>query len=109
MLPEAPLQDSAQKQTPAIGTKSPSRQNDAPVWLQRASLALLVVTCIYIGLLLVILPWSHYWQDNSFFVLLPERWVDWLQLGSVRGVVSGLGLLDIWIGLSEAVHWRSRR
>jgi hypothetical protein len=109
MLPEAPPQDAAQKQPPATGAKSPSRPSDAPVWLQRSSLALLVVTCIYIGLLLVILPWSHYWQDNRFFAFLPERWVDWLQLGSVRGVVSGLGLMDIWIGLSEAVHWRSRR
>jgi hypothetical protein len=86
-----------------------ARRDDAPMWLQRSALVLLVVTCIYIGLILAVLPWLPYWQENRFLALLPERWVAWLQQGSVRGVVSGLGLLDIWIGLSEAVHWRSRR
>lgn len=108
MLPEAPYQESPQKEPTRQG--GPARQpGEAPVWLQRSALVLLVVTCIYIGLAVVILPWTPYWQDNHFFSVLPERWVDWLQLGAVRGVVSGLGLLDIWIGLSEAVHWRSRR
>jgi hypothetical protein len=83
--------------------------NTPPVWLQRASLVLLVVTCIYIGLLLMVLPWSRYWQENHFLAMLPERWAAWLQSGAARGVVSGFGLLDIWIGLSEAIHWRSRR
>jgi hypothetical protein len=27
----------------------------------------------------------------------------------MRGLVSGLGLLDIWIGVSEAVHYRDHR
>jgi hypothetical protein len=27
----------------------------------------------------------------------------------VRGLISGLGLLDIWIGVSEAVHYRDHR
>jgi hypothetical protein len=115
MLPEAPIEEAARKRETSAEEKPPgkgnplARSDDAPMWLQRSSLVLLVVTCIYIGLLLVVLPWSHYWQENRFFAVLPERWVEWLQLGSVRGVVSGLGLLDIWIGLSEAVHWRSRR
>jgi hypothetical protein len=108
MLPEAPYQESPRKQ-PTRQDKTARQPGEAPLWLQRSSLVLLVVTCIYIGLLLVVLPWSHYWQDNHFFSMLPDHWVEWLQQGGVRGVVSGLGLLDIWIGLSEAVHWRSRR
>jgi hypothetical protein len=32
-----------------------------------------------------------------------------LHNGAVRGVISGLGLLDIWIGISEAVHYRDYR
>jgi hypothetical protein len=108
MLPEAPPQNAVQKE-PSAGVKPPVRREEAPVWLQRLSLVLLVVTCIYIGLLLLVLPWSHYWQDNRFFAMLPQRWVEWLELGSVRGVISGLGLMDIWIGVSEAVNWRTRR
>ena len=108
MLPEAPYQESPHKEPTRQG--KPRRQpGEAPVWLQRSALVLLVVTCIYIGLILVVLPWTPYWQENRFFAMLPERWAEWLGQGSVRGVVSGLGLLDIWIGLSEAVHWRSRR
>jgi hypothetical protein len=29
--------------------------------------------------------------------------------GAVRGFISGLGLLDIWIGVSEAVNYRDHR
>jgi hypothetical protein len=32
-----------------------------------------------------------------------------LHNGAVRGMISGLGLLDIWIGISEAVHYRDYR
>jgi hypothetical protein len=32
-----------------------------------------------------------------------------LDNGTVRGLISGLGLLDIWIGVSEAVHYRDHR
>jgi hypothetical protein len=108
MLPEAPYQESPHKQPTRQG--SPAREpGEAPVWLQRSALVLLVVLCIYIGLALIALPWTNFWTENHFFSMLPERWANWLKQGGVRGVVSGIGLLDIWIGLSEAVHWRSRR
>ncbi len=32
-----------------------------------------------------------------------------MRLGPVRGIISGLGLLDIWIGISEAIHYRDQR
>jgi hypothetical protein len=32
-----------------------------------------------------------------------------LHNGAVRGIISGIGLLDIWIGISEAVHYRDYR
>jgi len=32
-----------------------------------------------------------------------------LQRGWVRGVISGIGLLDMWIGVSEMVHYRDYR
>ena len=45
----------------------------APPWLQRSSLVVLVLTCIYLGLLLFFLPWSPYWKDNHLLAYLPER------------------------------------
>jgi hypothetical protein len=80
----------------------------APLWLQRSSLATLVVTCIYLGLMLVLLPWTPYWKENSLFGMLPQRAAYFMQTGAARGLASGLGLLDIWIGISELVQWRGR-
>jgi hypothetical protein len=81
----------------------------APVWLQRLSLIVLVLFCIYIGVLLAVLPWvPRYWDQNAWLLAHPGlRAV--LQQGWARGILSGFGLLDIWIGLSEAIHYRDYR
>jgi hypothetical protein len=81
----------------------------APVWLQRLSLFVLVLFCVYLGVLVMILPWwTRIWDRNEFILARP-----WLAAilhnGAVRGMISGLGLLDIWIGISEAVHYRDYR
>lgn len=87
--------------------------SDAPVWVQRVSVGILVVFCLYVGLLLFLLPWTRYWQENHYLLTLPS--LGPLSLGSLmssggmRGVVSGLGLLDIWIGISEIIHYREHR
>ena len=81
----------------------------APVWLQRLSLIVLVLFCVYIGALMVVLPWlPRYWDQNTWLLAHPAlRSV--LQQGWARGLLSGFGLLDIWIGLSEAFHYRDYR
>jgi hypothetical protein len=81
----------------------------APVWLQRLSLFVLVLFCVYLGVLVMVLPWwTRIWDRNEFILARP-----WLAMvlhnGAVRGMISGLGLLDIWIGVSEAVHYRDYR
>jgi hypothetical protein len=81
----------------------------APVWLQRLSLFVLVLFCVYLGVLVMVLPWwTRIWDRNEFILARP-----WLAAvlhnGAVRGIISGLGLLDIWIGISEAVHYRDYR
>lgn len=81
----------------------------APVWLQRLSLAVLVIFCFYIGGLVTLLPWSpRYWNGNGWIMSHPAV-ADWLLRGWVRGFVSGLGLLDLWIGVSELLHYRDVR
>ena len=81
----------------------------APVWLQRLSLVVLVLFCLYIGVIVTALPWlPQYWDRNGWLVAHPAiRTV--LEQGWVRGILSGLGLLDIWIGVSEAIHYRDYR
>ena len=81
----------------------------APVWLQRISLFVLVLFCVYLGVLVMILPWwSRVWDDNLWIQSRPAL-AAILHNGAVRGIISGLGLLDIWIGISEAVHYRDHR
>lgn len=81
----------------------------APVWLQRTSLFILVIFCLYLGAIVTILPWwSAVWDHNLFFTSHPRLW-SILRLGAVRGIISGLGLLDLWIGISEAINYRDHR
>lgn len=81
----------------------------APIWLQRVSLMVLVVFCLYLGGLLVYLPWSRAMWDHNALLLDFPRLHHSLTQGPVRGLVSGLGLLDLWIGLSEIVHYQEYR
>ena len=81
----------------------------APVWLQRLSLFVLVLFCVYLGVLVMILPWWTRVWDNNMFVESRPALAAVMHNGAVRGVISGLGLLDIWIGISEAIHYRDHR
>jgi hypothetical protein len=75
------------------------------VWMRRLSLAMFVVVCVWVGLILVVLPWTHAWTDNGLLLRnLGLR--SFASLNFVRGVVSGLGLINVWMGIWEAVHYR---
>jgi hypothetical protein len=88
---------------------SPKRADSpAPVWLQRLSIVILVVFCFYVGLLMVVLPWTRYWNGNHFLLTIPGL-AQLMNSGITRGVISGLGLLDLWIGISEIIHYREYR
>ncbi len=102
-----PGPEPAVQQEPSNDDKPAKRT--APVWLQRLSLFVLVLFCVYLGVLVMLLPWwTRIWDRNEFILARP-----WLAAvlhnGAVRGMISGLGLLDIWIGISEAVHYRDYR
>jgi hypothetical protein len=92
----------------AAESSSPAKRM-APIWLQRLSLFVLVLFCVYLGVLVMVLPWwTRIWDRNDFILARP--WLAGvLHNGAVRGMISGLGLLDIWIGISEAVHYRDYR
>ena len=74
------------------------------LWLHRLTILLFVFVCAVVGVLLVIVPWRPEWTDNRFLLTNLElrRLVG---SGFVRGLVSGLGLLDIWIGFWEAIRY----
>jgi hypothetical protein len=92
-----------------LDTKGEGTKRAAPVWLQRLSLFVLVLFCAYLGVLVMLLPWwTRIWDHNMFMQSHPTLSAV-LHHGAVRGIISGIGLLDIWIGISEAVHYRDYR
>jgi hypothetical protein len=75
------------------------------LWLHRLWLVVFVLFCLEVGIILTVLPWTKLWSDNSLLLSYPAV-RDFLMYGFVRGVVSGLGLVDIWMGVAEAVTYR---
>jgi hypothetical protein len=59
-----------------------------------------VVYFFEVGLLLVVVPWSTYW-DRNYFARLAPAIGDAIRNPYVRGAVSGLGLINIVAGLAE--------
>ena len=70
--------------------------------MNRVYRALLVVLAFEMGAMLLYLPWSGYWEQNYFLSHYPSL-LRFVLHPSFRGVVSGVGVLDIllaivWIG-----------
>ncbi len=79
-----------------------------PVWMQRANLVMRFLICVWIDMILTILPWTLAWTQNALIESLPKLRAIFA-LNYVRGMVTGIGLLDIWIGIWEAVHYHDQR
>ncbi len=109
-LPASPAPDSGtasggQARAPQQPDPAPQR---IPRWLVRVELLLRVMLRIYIGLAVCYAPWSPmFWDQNPLFVQFPTLSI-YAANGAVRGIVSGLGLLNIWIALRDAMQYRSR-
>ena len=114
MEPQQPI-FAESEQLPAGAAASPRLERDedaglpkpAPVWLQRLSLLVLVVFCFLVGGLPAALPWwmPRYWDQNGWLLAHPAVQAVMGQ-GWVRGLVMGVGLIDIWIGVSELLHYQ---
>jgi hypothetical protein len=70
--------------------------------MNRVYRALQVVLAFEMGAMLLYLPWTLYWEQNFFLSHYPSLMPIVLH-PSFRGVVSGIGVLDIlvaigWIG-----------
>ena len=75
---------------------SPSSRPGSNVLLRRL---LLVAFFVEIGLLLIVLPWSTFWERNYFAYWPALRSL--MTNNYVRGAISGLGVLNLLAGLSE--------
>lgn len=93
---------------PVPGTAPSPPESAVGLWVQRISAIVYVMFCIEIGLLLAVLPWTRVWTENSIVIAYP--WLrEILQQNFVRGLVTGIGVLDVWLGIWEAVHYREKK
>ena len=60
-----------------------------------------ILFCLEVGLILLLLPWTLLW-DNNFFLTLSPAWSRFWLNSYVRGAVSGLGAVNLWIAAVEA-------
>lgn len=74
------------------------------LWLLRIRALLFVTLCATFGVLLVIVPWTPKWTDSPFLLTSPGL-RDFVSSGFIRGLASGLGILDLWVGFWEAIHY----
>src|SRR5882757_6056503 len=88
----------------AVAPLQPQRQ--IPRWLLVIEITLFVILRLYVGALVVLLPWRSIWTTNAWINSWPTA-AGFIAQGWVRGIVSGLGLLNIWIAFS--VLFRRKR
>ena len=103
--PNTPQQETAPGSPEATSPAGYVALSGPGLWLHRLTSLAFVCVCAGLGVLLLILPWTSNWTDNHFLLAYPAL-REIVTNEFVRGMCSGLGLLDIWIGFSEALHYK---
>lgn len=101
----APGRGAVPAQKAAVPAPASSSQQKNLPWLRRTDIVVRVAVRLYLGLLVLVLPWTQMWNENHWLNVAP--WLSVIALSGIsRGLVSGLGLLNIWIAVTEAVRSR---
>jgi hypothetical protein len=74
-------------------------------WYHKMSALLFIVFCLELGVFLAVVPWTEVWDRNFFIGVVPE-WRAWWTNPYVRGAVSGVGVLNLYISLLEIFRLR---
>ena len=100
----APEPTTAMHPTPTnINNADSASPQRIPHWLQQAERFLRVIVRMYLGLLVCCAPWyPPAWDANPLFASSPAL-AHFIAHGAVRGLVSGLGILNLWIALRDAL------
>ncbi len=90
---------------PKAGSDEAAAATGWRLWADRISLVIYVAFCVELGIVLTVVPWVKVWTDNALVMHYPFLHA-LVQDNFFRGVVTGLGLVDIWLGVWEAVQYR---
>jgi hypothetical protein len=94
-------------QPPATGDYLPGPVPVPPPayrWYHKMSAVLFITFCLEVGIFLVLFPWTPYWDSNYFSALRP--WRQYWDNMYVRGAISGLGVVNLYISLVEVLRLR---
>lgn len=69
------------------------------------SAVLFITFCLEVGIFLMVFPWTPWWDGNYFSAVLPRLHQYWDNM-YLRGAVSGLGVVNLYISLIEALRLR---
>src|SRR5258706_5755361 len=78
------------------------------IWMARLLLCVEVIFFIELGMVLLVIPWTSLWQQNHLTLGHPAL-QQLVEHPFTRGAISGLGLLNLWIGIWDAVHYREEK
>jgi hypothetical protein len=92
----------------SVAAESTLPQHRIPHWLVRLELFLRVMLRMYIGLFVCYAPWSRALWDQNWVIMQYPTVSTFAAHGAVRGIVSGLGLLNLWIAFHDALRQRDR-
>ena len=74
-------------------------------WYHKTSAVVFITFCLEIGLFLLIFPCTEYWEGNYFAAFVPE-WHRYWDNMYVRGAISGLGVVNLYISFVEIFRLR---
>jgi hypothetical protein len=101
-----PGQDSAPGQAgQVLVMPPPQKMRRRGLWIRRVWLVVFVLFCLEIGIILTWCPWTKIWTQNSILMSFPTV-RSFLMKNFVRGAISGVGLVNLWMGVAEAVRYR---
>ena len=72
---------------------------------KRLGAVLYIALCVEIGTFLLLMPWSAIWSRSLLLYHYPLLRPLWMS-PYLRGAVSGLGLVNLWLGVSQAWNFR---
>ena len=74
-------------------------------WYHVAWSVVFILFCLELGVFLLMFPWTEYW-DNNYFSTMAPGWRRFWGNAYVRGGVSGLGIVNLYISIAEIFRLR---
>ena len=74
-------------------------------WYHKFAGVVFVASCLFVGLFLVIFPWTELWDRNYFSTWIPALHQYWDNM-YVRGAISGIGVVNVFISFTEMFRLR---